>query len=229
MSDHPQGEGWWLASDGKWYPPESVPEPPASEASLIFLSESLSRTVVGFLWVLAALNGLAVILDLGDVGADENAQITLGGLYTLGFLATVVLFIVWFFKAYKAAQSRGGTGRRWSAGWAVGAWFIPFANLVIPKLVMNEIDRMSNPDAGPPPIDNRWEGLPRLQTSEWWWAVWIASIALTYIAAFTLRSDLELSAVASVLTGVAAGLGAVTVQSIGDRLKDPDRTMRHGP
>ncbi len=25
MSDQPEGEGWWLASDGKWYPP---PQPP---------------------------------------------------------------------------------------------------------------------------------------------------------------------------------------------------------
>ncbi len=28
MSDTSQGEGWWLASDGKWYPPESAPPPP---------------------------------------------------------------------------------------------------------------------------------------------------------------------------------------------------------
>jgi hypothetical protein len=27
MSDVSQGEGWWLASDGKWYPPESNPQP----------------------------------------------------------------------------------------------------------------------------------------------------------------------------------------------------------
>jgi len=25
MSDVSQGPGWWLASDGKWYPPESAP------------------------------------------------------------------------------------------------------------------------------------------------------------------------------------------------------------
>ena len=29
MSDSSQGPGWWLASDGKWYPPQSVPEPVA--------------------------------------------------------------------------------------------------------------------------------------------------------------------------------------------------------
>jgi hypothetical protein len=25
MSDTSQGPGWWLASDGKWYPPETHP------------------------------------------------------------------------------------------------------------------------------------------------------------------------------------------------------------
>jgi hypothetical protein len=28
MSDTSQGHGWWLASDGKWYPPESWTGPP---------------------------------------------------------------------------------------------------------------------------------------------------------------------------------------------------------
>jgi hypothetical protein len=35
MSDAPQGPGWWLASDGRWYPPEAVPGPapmPPAEA-----------------------------------------------------------------------------------------------------------------------------------------------------------------------------------------------------
>lgn len=29
MSDTSQGHGWWLASDGKWYPPEAWTGPPA--------------------------------------------------------------------------------------------------------------------------------------------------------------------------------------------------------
>ena len=28
MSDTSQGPGWWLASDGKWYPPHLAPQPP---------------------------------------------------------------------------------------------------------------------------------------------------------------------------------------------------------
>ena len=35
MSDAPQGEGWWLASDGRYYPPESHPNaaPPAPQVA----------------------------------------------------------------------------------------------------------------------------------------------------------------------------------------------------
>ena len=29
MSEQSQGPGWWQASDGKWYPPESAPVPPS--------------------------------------------------------------------------------------------------------------------------------------------------------------------------------------------------------
>ena len=31
MSDTSQGPGWWLASDGKWYPPELWTGPPATQ------------------------------------------------------------------------------------------------------------------------------------------------------------------------------------------------------
>jgi hypothetical protein len=33
MSDTAQGPGWWIASDGLWYPPEQHPDAPADEAS----------------------------------------------------------------------------------------------------------------------------------------------------------------------------------------------------
>jgi hypothetical protein len=36
MSDRPEGPGWWIASDGNWYPPEShpgaLPPPPPAPA-----------------------------------------------------------------------------------------------------------------------------------------------------------------------------------------------------
>lgn len=34
MSDISQGPGWWLASDGRWYPPTEAPGPPSAGTSL---------------------------------------------------------------------------------------------------------------------------------------------------------------------------------------------------
>ena len=33
MSDTSQGPGWWVASDGKWYPPEQMPQPQPPQAT----------------------------------------------------------------------------------------------------------------------------------------------------------------------------------------------------
>ncbi len=39
MSDNPEGPGWWIASDGKWYPPELHPsvrtDDPAPERATV--------------------------------------------------------------------------------------------------------------------------------------------------------------------------------------------------
>lgn len=37
MSDTTQGPGWWLASDGKWYPPQPayLPPPPPQQINVV--------------------------------------------------------------------------------------------------------------------------------------------------------------------------------------------------
>ena len=73
-------------------------------------------------------------------------------------VVVAILAIIWTNQAYKSAMSRGVTGNKWSSGWAVGGWFIPFANYVIPKLVINEIDRMSRTELSEP-ITDTWKPL----------------------------------------------------------------------
>lgn len=100
-ADSPQGEGWWQASDGKWYPPEaaSVPSgaatagaaapsaaggfaPPASSASLGasgkgFLSRLFDTSFKEFM----TPSILRVLFWLGVVIAT---------LYALGILVTFI-------------------------------------------------------------------------------------------------------------------------------------------
>ena len=112
--------------------------------------------------------------------------------------------IIWFYQAYRSAESRGAIGNRWSTGWSIGAWFIPVANLAIPKLVMNDVDRMSNPLAGDPPIDERWKLMPRLVVSDLWWILFLSGTAVWWVGFAAYSSDPTYS-------GQATGIGYIVM------------------
>jgi hypothetical protein len=93
LSDQSQGEGWWLASDGKWYPPESAPavSPPpptpgqtGEPASAVTQDGTLpptptsppfwKRPWVVLIALLVLLLAIAAILGGGDDDGDDQAQ-----------------------------------------------------------------------------------------------------------------------------------------------------------
>jgi hypothetical protein len=80
--------------------------------------------------------------------------------------AVIVVWLIWQHQATANLWARGYPGLKTKPGWAVGWWFIPFANFVMPLVSMLELDRRSTPD-----------GAPRRAGSVlgWWWAAWIAS------------------------------------------------------
>lgn len=225
----------------------------ASLGRVRVLSFGLSGTVAGFWWAVAALYVLAALAFLGAwgtwtgftdgaAGLDEmsnadSVAFEVGWVALLGTWISGVLFIIWFFQAYQSAESRGASGRTWGAGWTVGSWFIPFANLVIPKLVLNEVDRMSNPlAAGDVPIDDRWKRLPRMVSSDLWYVSWLVAIAAYWIGTFayysaptfagsgTGKGYLVLSLSNAVFAAAAALIGFV-VFVIGKRLRYPPAEM----
>lgn len=74
----------------------------------------------------------------GDLVSETEANVAdavaigYGIVWTLLFLATAVVFIVWQFRHAVNARTLGvhsGLGR---PGWAIGGWFIPIANLILP-------------------------------------------------------------------------------------------------
>lgn len=251
MSDRPLGQDWWLASDGKWYPPQSrteqPPPPPATpdaapSTTRQYVSYGLTGTLMGFFIAAAAFAVLGSVLyfatwsswldfDEGnsgfrDIRGLEEAGDVLIGLVGLCSIVLTVLVIIWTYMSYNAAASRGAEGRRWSSGWAVGGWFIPIAFFVIPKLVINEIDRMSNQQLDEP-VGESWRSMKRTKISDWWWAFWIAGTVGTVIGDLvmldqpdTLRFEHRwISAVAYALTAAAAVLGGIAVLRIGKRLR----------
>ncbi len=202
MSDRSQGEGWWLASDGKWYPPESRPAPPAppappwAAAPQARLSPGLHTSIRVFLYLTAGAAGLTVVAlanaipkihaywtapvgsDAAELAAwDEAASLWAGaaGIAALAGLVLFVLLLVWGSQAYRSLGRTGAEGRSWSSGWAIGGWFIPLACLVIPRLVFSEIERIAHPDNGLVPIGERWRRQPLLGTGVAWWALLVVA------------------------------------------------------
>lgn len=83
-------------------------------------------------------------------------------------LAAIILgtifFLQWFRRAYFNLRE-AGVYRDYSDGWAVGAWFVPFMNLVRPYSIMKEV----------------WYGTlnlagrsPNHVLIRWWWAAYLA-------------------------------------------------------
>lgn len=220
--------------------PASAPAPPANPPQ--YVGNGYTRTVAGFLFANAVAFALSAVLYVaaGDEYAayledplqpveDISIAAAADGVYGLagiGLLVTGVLFLVWFNQAYKAVAWRGAARTKWSSGWAVGGWFIPFANFVIPKLVMNEVDRISHLGNGPPPIGEDWMAQPRLTTSDLWWTSWILAAIATVVeslmtSAGTVDSVVLWAAVGAGLYAAAGGLLGSVVLTIGGRLADP--------
>jgi hypothetical protein len=105
-----------------------------------------------------AITGLVLTIVyttmLGAIGRPLSADLDAGalvvivpGLVLAIAIFTIVTFLTWI---HRASSNLWNTGHRmkWRPGWSIGAWFIPFANLVLPLLVFREIDRESR-DHGP--------------------------------------------------------------------------------
>lgn len=284
MSDRPLGEDWWLASDGKWYPPQSAQQPPppppppgpgryppvpggfppgygALARPAHRLSRGLDTAVRVFLYLVAAAAALSAVAQVNEITrfSDwertgslaslldlEDAESLTAGFTTVTSLVGLtlwILLIIWLNQAYRAAtEPAGATGRSWSSGWAVGGWFIPFANAIIPRLVLNEIERVSHPDNGPAPIGDRWVGKPLIGAGMVWWIGTIVGLVIAGIGAAlaggelesverlrtltdfdpdTYRSGLWLIAIGFVVSGAAALIGTRFMKPLGGRLLKP--------
>lgn len=222
------------------------PTGPMAGAAHHTVSPGLTGTLRGFFYAAAATGlGAAVATvnetrrfaevvagEFGSIGrlADaEEVSEGLIGLFSLCGMVLAVLTIIWWYQAYQAIERTASSGRSWSAGWAIGGWFIPLANLIIPRLVLSEIDRVS---AAAEEGSAEWRGRPQLAVASWWWGCFVAaSVVLaagTGITADQLdrgitdvglyRSGLWLTAAGLALDVVAALCAAASLRVLGGRI-----------
>ena len=148
------------------------------------------------------------------------------------YIATVVFFCVWLYRAHSnlAAFLTSPRSLNYSPGWAVGSFFIPFVNLVVPYRAVKEVWQKS----GPP--DEALLGEPSPPPSfPMWWLFWLlASFAGNISMRVSFNENVPestatiVSIVASALSIVAAVFAYVVVDEIDKRQEETSGKLKLG-
>ncbi len=113
-------------------------------------------------------------LDVEPLNTADVITVVASALYLALFAAAGVVFIVWMWRAHKNLYAFPGVHPRMGPGWSIGGWFIPFANLVIPARVMNDVAKGSEPW-----VPMRGSVHPLVAS---WWTALIVSVCATRLA-----------------------------------------------
>ncbi len=137
---------------------------------------------IGEAGLIVANSGELFYLGQGiDIYAPEETQGLMfaiasgifGIVQLISLIVSVVFMSRWTFRAMKNLHTVRDPGVTMSPGWAVGWYFIPFANLWKPLSGMMQIWRGSMAQAG--------ESERVRPVVGWWWATWLASNFLANI------------------------------------------------
>ncbi|MEV2244879.1 DUF4328 domain-containing protein [Streptomyces sp. NPDC049970] len=123
----------------------------------------------------AALGGAATY-DADPVTRAEAVYGIAGGLQGLVTPATGVVFIIWFHRLRLNAEVFDAGLQPMRPGWAIGAWFVPVANIWLPRRVAGGIWEASAQHYG--------DGGRRTVSKaplNLWWAVYIGSAAFSWV------------------------------------------------
>ncbi|MFI9155194.1 DUF4328 domain-containing protein [Streptomyces sp. NPDC053367] len=177
-------------------PPRESPRP----------SRWLLRLVTAFLVAAAAGGAYAVYAGVrlysvieGDAGfltvpQDEFQEAArryenAGRVQGFAFALCAVVFLVWFSRMRRLTGQLAPDAFRRGPGWAVGAWFIPFASLWMPYRIAMDMWAAASPlpDGGKPTRAPVWP-------VNLWWGLFVANVTLGRYSAFRLDTAEDLFA-----------------------------------
>ncbi|MDX2696801.1 DUF4328 domain-containing protein [Streptomyces ipomoeae] len=162
--------------------PQAVAGAPAAPTAWLQSPVGLGRAVAILLGVVAVTDLVAVWADVamldvlgrmvdGEYGAaverdadraDRFYAMT-GVVQAVAFLATVIVFLIWFHRVRVNAEVFEPFGHRKKRGWAIGGWLVPIVNLWFPRRIA-----LDSWDASSP-----W-GRPRSHALiNAWWTLWL--------------------------------------------------------
>jgi uncharacterized protein YjeT (DUF2065 family) len=192
---------------------------PATNLSLFAVIGLSLSAVSAFLSIIVGIGQVLNpdnAMDLGDGEATSLWLMLQGLVYLLLFpisIATIVGFLMWLYRAHSNLQALRPTNLEFTPGWAVGWWFIPFANLVKPFQVVREVWWESDPDV---PDEHSFLSVSLHSAPTYmgfWWAAWIASNILSNITSRVYDPDtmdtVAIGGALFIITGIVTIIAAI--------------------
>lgn len=182
-------------------------------------------------------NVLSLIFGFGEIFFQQTFELDGGEYMSVWFLgialisilelflyvATATMFLIWLYRVYTNLTPLRAPDREFTPGWAVGWWFIPFANLVKPFQVVREAWQQSDPDFDPE-LNFMPNSIFTPTFFGFWWAFWILSNISNNISSHLIDDNGQamegfalVTIISSIFSMIAAILAILVVRSISTR------------
>jgi hypothetical protein len=139
-----------------------------------------------------------------EIGRALDRSGFVGLVILVVFLVSGILWLVWQHRGHANLYAAGVDRLRITPGWAVGWWFVPFANLVKPFQSVRELWKAS--DGSP-----QWWETKTSPVIGWWWAGYLVFNILDGVASAYFAD--ESVTVDSLITGdkvsIAGDIGSI--------------------
>ncbi len=101
--------------------------------------------------------------------ANDNREQLIAIIVTAISLGCIISFLMWFYRVRANLPAFGINDARWSPGWAVGWWFVPFFFWFRPYQIAKEIWKASSPSKS---VEN-WRDEPNSGLLRLWWGSYV--------------------------------------------------------
>lgn len=188
----------------------AIQTPPTGAA--VYLTLATQVVSLGGLVIFEQVRGKRLAGQIAALGGEARGSEAVVGAVTVfavlmmvmvvATVAAAVAYLTWLVRARQANSPAA------PASPVLGAWLVPFVNLVAPVVLVDEVWREARP-----PFDRRGRWLALLGA---WWATWLVAAGMvTYQLLVNGRGELTgLGVPELVVTAVAALLCAATVRDI---------------
>ena len=159
-----------------------------SAKTFSYITIGLFAGLIGCYGLMSVLSLVQTVFTIPAIDLDDGETMPLTFVF-IGLLAileillrvlTIIFFLIWLNRSYKNLSALNVGNLEFTPGWAVGWWFIPFANLVKPFQIMRELWNASDSDFDADGFLSNQFSAPAI--IGWWWGLLIVGNIIGRIA-----------------------------------------------